>query len=558
MAGANTLAEAIVSIRADDRALMASLSMIRGKLGAFSGAALTLFGTAIRGASHLTETMNKLNVVFGSSAWVVTESAGKMATEFGIVKQDFMDMSATFGQVLQSMGGMTEDASANMSSNMAKAAADMSSLWKKPFNEVSSAIASALRGMSRPIAQFGIDTQLAAVKQEAFRMGLVKTNRDLTTQEKVIARASLIMKGLGVAQGDLAATSGSFANANRAVWGRISNAITDFGMAIIPVAERFMAGLNAMLSGLNSWVTNNKSLFTTWSEKVADAFMYGKWAVGEVAVAVVAGFARMNEGINLIFGTNDALGDSWQWLKDFATEVFDAIGFIFIHWSSIMEMAGTWVMEKVLQIGDLFNWLMGVASTFGEWFGNNWINMIVDGANSMIAIITNMWQNVKDLFAAGWAYMNGEGWNFKPTGLLDGFKAVTEALPEIAAPALTDLSKDFERIMEKMGADEAAVVQRRIDATKKADAVQGPMGPRRKPGVPLEGDEGPEKGKKDKAETTDLQGFAKNLQEGMFGKNQAAERTAKNTESIASTMNRIEANQRKKQPAAAALAAGPA
>lgn len=72
------------------------------------------------------------------------------------------------------------------------------------------------------------------------------TSGALTEAAKVQARMSLIMKGLGTAQGDLARTADSPANAFRKLQGQMQNVMVAVGQALMPAIQALMPVLTAL------------------------------------------------------------------------------------------------------------------------------------------------------------------------------------------------------------------------------------------------------------------------------------------------------------------------
>ena len=85
----------------------------------------------VKFASDLTEATNKMNAVFGDSAKIIEEFAETSARSFGIAESDAKSYAATLGQILK-VSGLTAKASAEMSVELLKLAADMAS-----FNDIS-------------------------------------------------------------------------------------------------------------------------------------------------------------------------------------------------------------------------------------------------------------------------------------------------------------------------------------------------------------------------------------------------------------------------------------
>ena len=148
--------------------------------------------------------------------------------------------------------GLSASASAKLSAELAKLAADASSFFNVPMDVALEKIRG-LVGESEPIRSFGVLLSEAAVGEEALRIGLVKSTKELNDQTKVLARASLITKGMAKASGDLERHRGHAANQMKKFVGSVENFKADFGKGLIgPLTEAIkLAGdLGKALNGV--------------------------------------------------------------------------------------------------------------------------------------------------------------------------------------------------------------------------------------------------------------------------------------------------------------------
>lgn len=265
MAEGSKIAEAYVEIGADGKPLekglaaakskvtgwISGLGSVAGKVGAVLGVAglaasgLDGLKSAIMSASDLNETVSKTGVVFGAATSQVTAFADEMADKYGASKQAMLDAASALG-LIGKAAGMSQGEAAGMSVAMAKLADDASSFYNVPLDEALDTIRSALVGEAEPIRKFGVLLNEDAVKAEAMRLGLVKAGAALTEQGKVMARVSLIQKGMVDATGDHARTADSFSNKLREAWGRVGNIATDIGSTLMPFAEAAVWAFNGI------------------------------------------------------------------------------------------------------------------------------------------------------------------------------------------------------------------------------------------------------------------------------------------------------------------------
>jgi len=120
------------------------------------------------------------------------------------------------------------------------------------------------------------------------------------------------------------------------------------------------------------------------------------------------------------------------------------------------------------------------------WVGENWPQIFVDIHTAVKTVIGNMWTNVKGFFKAVMAWLKGDGFDFKWTGLLDGFEATVDELPAIAKRVKTELETSLEADIAKRAGNISDYYEQRLaertrdletQRDKVADAVAGAAAP---------------------------------------------------------------------------------
>ena len=216
-----------------------------GKAGAAASVAVTAplaaFGrSAFIAAMDAEELKSAFNVTFGSSAALMEGWAARTGAAIGRTNVELMQAANTFGIFFNQADPAK---SAQMSQQFAILAQDLSSFYNVDPGTALDKLRSGLTGESEPLRDFGVFMTEAAVKSQALKMGLVPLNGELTEQQKIMARAGLIMAQTSAAQGDLARTSGSTANklrASQAAWDNLLLVVgTDLIPALTPAIQTF-------------------------------------------------------------------------------------------------------------------------------------------------------------------------------------------------------------------------------------------------------------------------------------------------------------------------------
>ncbi len=275
-------------------------------------------------ATDAAETQSKFNTVFAGMEDQVGSFVTQMNAEYGIPTQELQDAAASFG-IFAKAAGIPSDALAGFSTDLTRAGMDLASFYNADPSDVFLALRSGLSGEAEPLRQFGIFLSDATLKAEAAAMGLTG---ELTEQQKVMVRQQLIMKGLGDAQGDLERTSGGLANQWRGLQGRLKEAGTAIGTALLPYATQLVGVLNDRLQPAVAWLQNNlpgmvagaAEGLTAAGERAQAAWEWGTY--GDVAAA----FAGMPGIVDPVNRAADALGDLWTIVRDGVLPAFQTVG----------------------------------------------------------------------------------------------------------------------------------------------------------------------------------------------------------------------------------------
>jgi hypothetical protein len=232
-----------------------------GPMRAVAGAAAGLFAVekiggflkdSINQASDLNEAGTALTQIFGSATGTINDFAAKGAKSLGQNRLAVLQAAQTFG-VYGKAAGLASGANAKFSTDLAGLSTDLASFYNTSPEEAMQAIAAGLRGEAEPLRRYGVLMNDASLRQEALRMGLIKTTKEaLTPQNKVLAAQALIMNQTKVAQGDFARTSGGLANQQRILAAQWTDMKGRVGSALLPALNGAMHGMNGLFAASNT------------------------------------------------------------------------------------------------------------------------------------------------------------------------------------------------------------------------------------------------------------------------------------------------------------------
>lgn len=456
IAGAQKLGGAFKSVHApierasqSVRALGAEIAIALGLFG-LGYKLVEFFKGGIKGASDLNEILSRTQVIFGDSAKVITDKAEELS-KVGVVKAEFIDAASKIGGALRGTGGSADEA-AKLGTQFAKLTADLVSFDGTVSNEEGfSALKAAIRGEFDPLERLGIYLSMDAVKAAALTSGLIKQGQELTGHAKQIAILNEIKRQGAFADGDLERTASSTANQFRKTSGGISNFATSIGQVLLPAVNSAVLAFNDLLASVIEVFETNRPTITAWADNLKSAF--------------------------------------------------DIVGVAVRNMDIMWEVSKLKFLEFGANILDVLDTLPENFGRITEWIGRNWWDLLKDLISADIAIFTNLIENAKDFGIAFWEAIQGKGFHFDPTPLLEGFKRTAEAFPEMLAPTFTSMQAEIDRLTNKIAEREAKRPQMQAAGEKK-QVEKNP--------------EKPEKAKQ--GEFTDFAAFAQKLQLGVFGK----------------------------------------
>jgi hypothetical protein len=237
---------------------------IAGSIGKLTGVGLAAGAAAIGGVALLTgavvglgtklvtlgadaeEMEAKFDVVFGMFAGGAKISLEQFGDAVGRSTYELMEMASTVQDTFVPLGFARGEATA-MSVELTKLAVDMGSFNNVADADVMRDLQSAIVGNHETMRKYGVIITETTLGAELMRMGIEEGTKTATEQEKVQARLNIIMAGTADAQGDAAATSGSWTNQMRGLKAAISEGATAMGAELLPV-------LTPLLADFTAWV----------------------------------------------------------------------------------------------------------------------------------------------------------------------------------------------------------------------------------------------------------------------------------------------------------------
>lgn len=405
-----------------------SFKSIAGPLAAAaSAAAIGGFAkSAISAASGLNETISKTGQIFGGSSGAILEWSKNSATALGQSRQQALDAASTFAIVGKGAGLSGEDLT-GFSTKLVGLSADFSSFFDSSPEEAITAIGAALRGESEPIRRFGVLMNDSVLKQEALKMGLIKTTSEaLTPQAKALASYQVIMNQTKDAQGDFQRTADGVANSSRSVSARFTDLKAVIGASLLPVVKQLLNFAGLLIQGFLAIPGPVKIFIATFGGLIATFILVKKAILATKAAMLLLNTAMKANVVLLIVSAVIALGVAMvaaykksETFRKIVNDVFRAvakivgtvIGYV-IGLISSMVKAWTLGMKSVLTLLSKLPKVGGFAKK------------ALAGIDSLTGGLDSLAKNAKGMVTGLTAGLKDE----IPKAATDGGKAAADAL----------------------------------------------------------------------------------------------------------------------------------
>lgn len=257
------------SIRRIEGAAKAAGAAILASLSVRSG--LNFGKDIIDLASDAEETSSKIAAVFGDAERRMNAQLANFGAIAGRSRFELQEMASDIGSLLVPMG-LTEEAAANMSSEMAKLAVDLGSFYNKSDGDALNALRSGLLGESEPLKKYGVQLSALRIRQEAFNMGLSDGTTELTASAKAMAARSIIMADTAKAQGDAERTANGYANGVKSIQAAWTDFKTEMGTELLPWVSDGLGMVNDVITDLRTMGITFKQVIAGMSVDAAEFF----------------------------------------------------------------------------------------------------------------------------------------------------------------------------------------------------------------------------------------------------------------------------------------------
>lgn len=232
-----------------------SSSLIRGGAAATVGGASILAGLAqaADGAQGLADSVDKADAIFGSVQTGGLDTwAADAAKNLGLTKEQALDTAAAYGVLLKG-AGVTGQALANQSKDLAGITIDIAERFKLDPKTVQDKIATALKGGkgAKALLDFGIDISDVKIDEEGVRRKLIKAGEKLTREQKVVIAADIISRSDARGEFQRSVNSGDIGAVQKASLAELQNAYVELGRNALPVLVKLTQAASTFVKAIS-------------------------------------------------------------------------------------------------------------------------------------------------------------------------------------------------------------------------------------------------------------------------------------------------------------------
>lgn len=290
------------------KGLSSSSKLVKSALTALTSIPIAQWLTsAAKQSINYAENLNLFTVALGDSVEQGTEFVNQMANIYGMDPSNLMRYAGNFYQLADAIS-MPDQAAANLSLGLTKAANDISSLFNVPIEQAFNDLSSGMQGMSRAVRKYGMDIRANTLQQTALSLGITENVESMSEANRQGLRYITMMRQAANASGDFSRTIESPANQLkifREQIAQLGRAIGDLFITPLATAIAYINGfvmaLRMIISfigsilGLVGSITGGSKGLTKTTDGIADSIGGIGSAAGGAAKKLKAMLAPFDE-----------------------------------------------------------------------------------------------------------------------------------------------------------------------------------------------------------------------------------------------------------------------
>lgn len=235
-----------------------------------------------------------------------------------------------------------------------------------------------------------------------------------------------------------------------AVWNQIYAAVAPIVTSIYDYVATNWQSLLATSIGYYTAIYNaiSSALGAVWSiissigSAIASAWT---WAMDVLGLSTTNASTTTGGAVETMFGW-------WQWAIEGITTGLNILAWSLDNFGLLVKFVATGAAYQVVKLGNQFVYFFtDVIPGVLSWFATNWRDIFTTIYNFYASVWTNIGKNLANFAKSLWSFLKGDGFNFKWTGLLEGFENTVKEMPKIAERQIGPLEKSLGDSTAAMG-----------------------------------------------------------------------------------------------------------
>ena len=282
------------------RSLTQAVIGLPGLLAALStGAIAAVARSFIQAASDADDARRQFNLVFEGVEGKAQMTADTIGKEIGRSFTDIERRLAEFGGLFDGLDFGAE-ATLEASAALTDLTLDFAAFKQITDDRAQDALLSGLTGEAESLKKLGVVIDETAVKQKAYALGLSESNELLSEQDKVVARAAIIMEQLASITGFAKQNGDAWSSTVSALNGAVSELRAEMGDRLIGTIQQTIEEFGG-------------------TAMVVEHLRVGFEFVSQVAQQLIKGYATLAKGALVVKAAMDEQGGSMQFVGKIAT-----------------------------------------------------------------------------------------------------------------------------------------------------------------------------------------------------------------------------------------------
>lgn len=268
---------------------------------------------AVSASSDLIEVQNVVDTTFGDAAEAIDKFAKSAIYNLGMSELSAKNFVSSFGSTLKA-SGITEDLG-DLSIALTQLVGDFASFRNLNYEDAFQKIQSAITGETKGIRLYGVAVTDANLANYALELGITKSTKAMTENEKIMLRMSFMLRAMRDSAGDFVKTQDTWANQTRILGETWKQFLTILGDTLRITLTGALKWLVSFVQNLVMVMKYIRAFFALLSDANTKFDEYGNIISGKWAAPKYSGFADgVASDMNTIEESADSASEALQGL----------------------------------------------------------------------------------------------------------------------------------------------------------------------------------------------------------------------------------------------------